>query len=206
MIIKNLIEDILPDIWPMVLIIAVIVSSLRIAYLLNGHKKFVFHKELLSLIFIIYILCLYHVVTFQDINYGSSNFIPFKEIFRYQIGSAKFIKNIIGNIMLFIPFGFFSSYILKNKKAGIIAVLTLITSCTIESVQYYIGRVFDIDDIILNLIGGVSGFLLYVGFDAIKSRLPKALQSDTFLNILIIIIIVIIIAYSFNLKIFSYFS
>jgi len=206
MIVKSLIEDIMPNVWPMVLIITVIVSSLRIAYLLNGNRKFCLHKEVLSLIFVVYILCLYHVVTFQDINYGVNNFVPFKEIFRYSIGSAKFFKNIIGNIALFIPFGFFSSYYLNNKKMITPAVVTLITSATIEVVQYYIGRVFDIDDIILNVLGGVLGFLLYVGFDAIRNRLPKFMKNDAFLNILIIIIIFLIIAYSFNLNIFGWYS
>jgi len=205
MIIKNLVEDIMPDIWPMVLIITVIISSLRIAYLLNNKKKFCLHKEVLSLIFVIYILCLYHVVTFQDINYGVNNFIPFREIFRYTIGSSKFIKNIIGNIALFIPFGFFSSYYLRHKKMITPVVLALVTSTTIEIVQYYIGRVFDIDDIILNVIGGILGFLLYVGFDAISNRLPKFMKSDAFLNLLIIIIITLLIAYSFNLNIFWWF-
>ena len=204
MIVKNIINDIMPDIWPMVLIITVIVSSLRIAYLMNGNKKFCLHKEMLSLVFIIYILCLYHVVTFQDINYGVNNFIPFKEIFRYSVGSEKFIKNILGNILLFIPFGFFGSYYLKNKKIGVTAILTLITSFTIEVVQYYIGRVFDIDDIILNVTGGVLGFLLFVGFDAISNRLPKMFRSDAFLNMLVIIIIVLVIIYGFNINIFGF--
>jgi len=206
MIIKNIIEDIMPDIWPMVLIITVIISSLRIAYLLKGNKKFCLHREIISLIFVIYILCLYHVVTFQDVNYGVSNFVPFKEIFRYSIGSTKFIKNIIGNIALFIPFGFFSSYYLKNKKMLTPVVLTLIASSTIEIVQYYIGRVFDIDDIILNLLGGIIGFLLYVGFDAISGRLPKFMKNDAFLNFVIIVVIILIIAYSFNLNIFGWYG
>lgn len=204
MIVKSIIEDIMPNVWPMVLIITVIVSSLRIAYLLNGNKKFCLHREIVSLIFIIYILCLYHVVTFQDVNYGANNFVPFKEIFRYSIGSAKFIKNIIGNIVLFIPFGFFSSYYLRNKKMVTSFILTLITSLTIEVVQYYIGRVFDIDDIILNIIGGISGFLLFVGFDAIKIRLPRFMKSDAFLNFLIMLIIFLIVAYSFNINVFSW--
>ena len=85
-------------------------------------------------------------------------------------------------------------------------ILTLITSSTIEIVQYYIGRVFDIDDIILNILGGIVGFLLYIGFDAIKNRLPKFFRSDAFLNFLIILIIVLIIVYSFNLNIFGIFS
>ena len=206
MIVKNLITEILPDVWPMVLIITVIVSSLRIAYLIKCNKKFSLYREFLNLIFIIYILCLYHVVTFQDVNYGTNNFVPFREIFRYSIGSAKFIKNIVGNILLFVPFGFFSSYYLKNKKMLTTLILTLITSSTIEIVQYYIGRVFDIDDIILNILGGIVGFLLYIGFDAIKNRLPKFFRSDAFLNFLIILIIVLIIVYSFNLNIFGIFS
>ena len=206
MFVKNIIEDIMPDVWPMVLIITVIVSSLRIAYLLKGSKKFCLYREIFSLIFIIYILCLYHIVTFQDVNYGVSNFVPFKEIFRYSIGSVKFFKNIVGNIVLFIPFGFFASYYLKNKKTITSVILTLITSTTIEVVQYYIGRVFDIDDIILNLIGGIIGFLLFIGFDAIRNRLPKFMRSDTFLNILIIIIILLIVVYSFNINIFGWFG
>lgn len=205
MIINNLINDIFKDIWPMILIITVITSSLRIAFLIKQNKKISLYKELLNLIFIIYILCLYHVVTFQDINYGTNNFMPFREIFRYSIGSHKFFKNIIGNIILFIPFGFFTSYYLKNKKILTPLILTIIASSTIEIVQYYIGRVFDIDDIILNTFGGILGFLLFIGFDAIRHRLPKIFKNDTFLNILIIIIILLIIIYSFNLNIFNLF-
>lgn len=204
MIVKNLINEIMPDIWPMALIIMVIIASLRIAYLIGNNKKFIIHKELFGFVFIMYILCLYHVVTFQDINYGTNNFIPFKEMFRYSVGSLKFIKNIIGNILLFVPFGFFSSYYLKAKKISTPFILTLITSLTIEIVQYYIGRVFDIDDIILNVFGGIIGFLLYIGLDAIKRRLPNFFHSDWFLNLVIILIIVLIIMYSFNLNVFSW--
>jgi len=167
---KNAFYDVFNDSWPMLIIILVIISSLRITYLITKHKRFGLHKEIIYLISIIYILCLFHVVTFQDNNYGVSNFIPFKEIFRYSIGSSKFIKNILGNIMLFVPYGFLASYLLNNKKFSVITILTLIVSLTIETVQYYIGRVFDIDDIILNLLGGIIGFLIFVGIDAIRSK------------------------------------
>ena len=104
--------------------------------------------------------------------------------------------------MLFIPFGFLSSYLLKNRKFSVVTILTLIASLTIEAVQYYIGRVFDIDDIILNLIGGIVGFLIYIGLDAIRSKV-KLFRNDTVLDILIIIILVIVIIYSFNINIFG---
>lgn len=200
--IKNVFMEVLPDVWPMLIIITVILSSLRIAYLICRHKKFQLHKEMIYLISIIYILCLFHVVTFQDVNYGTSNFVPFKEIFRYSIGSPKFIRNVIGNIMLFVPFGFLSSYLLKNRKFSVVTILTLIASLTIETVQYYIGRVFDIDDIILNIIGGIIGFLIYIGLDAIRNKV-KIFRNDTVLDILIIIILVLVILYSFNINIFG---
>lgn len=200
--IKKTIMEVLPGVWPMLIIILVIVCSVRITYLITKHKKFLLHREIIYLISIIYLLCLFHVVTFQDVNYGASNFIPFKEIFRYSIGSHKFMKNVLGNIMLFIPFGFLTSYLLKNRKFGIATILTVIASLTIETVQYYIGRVFDIDDIILNLLGGIIGFLIFIGLDAIRNKV-KLFKNDTVLDILIIIILVIVILYSFNINIFG---
>lgn len=200
--IRNIFNDVLPDIWPMLIIILVIICSLRIAYLIIKHKKFYLHKELISLIFIVYILCLFHVVTFQDNNYGVSNFVPFKEIFRYDIGSAKFMKNVLGNIALFIPYGFLASYYLNNKKFSVITILTIITTLTIETVQYYIGRVFDIDDIILNLVGSIIGFLIFIGLDAIRNKF-KIFRNDTILDMLIILVLAVVIIYSFNINIFG---
>ena len=183
----------------MILIITVIASSLRLGYLISGHKKIIIYKELLSLFFIIYILCLYHVVSFQDVNYGGINLTPFQEMFRYEITSEKFLRNILGNIILFIPYGMYVSYFLKTKKIFFPFILTMIASITIEYVQYYIGRVFDIDDIILNIVGGVIGYLLFIGMNAIKQKLPKFMRSDTFLNVVVIAIIAIIIIYGFKI-------
>ena len=180
MVIKNVFMEVLPDVWPMLIIILVIIVSLRLTYLITKHKKFQLHKEIIYLLAIIYLLCLFHVVTFQDSNYGTSNFTPFKEIFRYDI----------------------ASYLLNNKKFSVITILIVIASLTIETVQYYIGRVFDIDDIILNVIGGIVGFLIFIGLDAIRSKI-KIFRNDTVLDILIIIFLVLIIVYSFNINIFS---
>lgn len=200
--IKDVFMESLPNIWPMIVIILVIVISTRVAYLITRHKKFLLHKELIYLIAITYVLCLFYVVTFQDNNYGVSNYVPFKEIFRYSIGSKKFIKNILGNIMLFIPYGFLSSYLLRNKKISVTFILSLIVSSTIEVVQYYIGRVFDIDDIILNVLGGIIGGLLFIGIDAIRSKV-RILKNDTVIDILVILILLLVIMYSFNINIFG---
>lgn len=115
MVLRGIILEMLPSMWPMMVIIGVIVISLRLGYLLKQGKRIVIYKEVMSLIFIIYVLCLYYIVTYKNINYGGVNLVPFKEMFRYSFMSDKFIKNIIGNIVLFIPYGYFSSYFLNNK-------------------------------------------------------------------------------------------
>ena len=203
MVVREIIKDMLPTMWPLLTFVSVVAVSLRVAFL-KGSKRFVLHRELMALVFIIYILCLYFVVTAQDINYGGINLVPFKEMFRYEIGSYKFMKNIIGNILLFIPYGFFSSYYLNNKKISTNVVLCLIASLSIECIQNYIGRVFDIDDIILNVFGGFCGCLLFVALAAIRSKLPRFMKSDGFLNLLFILIIILFVIIGFNIDIFSY--
>jgi len=204
MVVKNVIEEMLPSIWPMLLFISVVAITLRCAYLFKGSRKFILHKEVLSLVFIIYILCLYYLLTYDNMNYGGVNLVPFKEMFRYTFGSEKFLKNIIGNILLFVPFGFFASHYLDNRKFSTIALVTLIVSGCAEGIQYYIGRVFDVDDIILNIVGGTCGYLLYVGLTAIKNKLPKFMKSDSFLNFIVILLIVLVVLFSMDINIFSY--
>lgn len=204
--IQNMFVEVIPDLLPVIIIITVIACTLRISYLIKYKKKFVLHKEIFNLIFILYIMCLFEVVTFQDVNFGTSNFIPFKEIFRYNIGSRLFVKNIIGNVLLFLPYGYFISFYLKNKKIIPSTILTLVVSTTIEIVQLNIGRTFDVDDIILNTIGGIIGSGIYIITDSIKERLPKIFKNDTIINILVIILIIAIIMFSFNLNILNQFS
>ena len=204
MVVKNIILEMLPSIWPMLLFVSVVAITLRVAYLIKGNRKFVLYKELFSLVFILYILCLYYILTYRDSG-GGINLIPFKEIFRYEIGSYKFIKNIVGNILLFLPFGFFTSYYLNTTKVSPPLVISLIVSLCAEGMQYYLGRVFDIDDLILNVIGGFCGYLLFVMLNAVRGKLPGFMKSDGFLNFLVIIIVILIVLYSMGINILSLF-
>ena len=189
------IKNILSNIWPMVIILTVILSSLRISYLIKTKEKFTLYGELFKLGFIIYIIGLFYVVTFQDVSWSTSNFIPFKEILRYEIFSDLFFRNVIGNMIMFIPYGFFISYFLKIDKKRIVFILSLITSLTIEITQLIIGRVFDVDDILLNLLGGFCGYLIYRILSKIKNKLPKFLNNDIIFNIITILIVGLISFY-----------
>jgi glycopeptide antibiotics resistance protein len=202
---KEQLLDVLERAWPMLLIFTVVISSIRIAYLKVNREKFIFYKEFFALLFMLYILILFYVVTYQDPisdSVGTYNLVPFKELLRYEIGSAKFYKNIVGNLLIFVPFGLFVSAYLKKKHFGIIFILSLISSLTIEFAQRLIvGRVFDVDDIILNVAGGTIGFLLYVITDAINDKVPRIFKRDWIINLLIIVIMIFIYLYIQNFNI-----
>ena len=155
----------------MIFICGFIIIVLRIAYLIKNRVKFVFYREIFMFTFIIYLMCLFYVVTFQDIDssqISGYNIIPFKEMFRYKIGSRLFFKNVIGNMLMFIPFGFFTAYILRKIDFKWVFFITLIVSITIEITQTYIGRVFDIDDVLLNVFGGSLGYYIFDFFYSLK--------------------------------------
>ena len=195
---RNSILEIFSSTWPMIVICTVIICSMRITYIIKNKSNFTFYKEMMMLAFIIYIMCIFYVVTFQDVNFSTSNFIPFKEMFRYEFGSRLFFKNVVGNTIMFIPYGFFIGYFLKLDKKRMAVVLAFIASLTIELTQLKIGRVFDIDDILLNMLGGFIGFYIYYILIKIKDHLPEFLKKPIFYNIIIVLIFVSFILYLTN--------
>ena len=197
---KGTLIEVLNLSWPTLVIVLSIVIILRVAYFMRSDKKMILHEELFSLVFFAYILVLFQLVSEQDVYFGGGfNLRPFQEIFRYEVGSYNFYRQVIGNILLFVPFGYFATCYCRIKGVGGIALITLLCSVIIETVQYFIGRCFDIDDIILNVVGGIFGFLIFIGLDAIKKRLPKFMQKDIVYNILSVILIIIVIVYCLNI-------
>jgi glycopeptide antibiotics resistance protein len=191
-------KEAINEIWPMIILVSIVLTLIRLMYLLYNKEKFVLYKELFNLIFIIYILILFYIVTFQDNNYGASNYIPFKEISRYDINSELFFKNIIGNILLFLPFGLFSTIYIHKRKIFPIIFISLIASLAIEISQLFIGRVFDIDDIILNVVGSILGYLLYLFVYSIKNKIPNVLKKRWIVNLIVVLIFIGIILYFTN--------
>ncbi len=200
--IKNAFISVLNNVWPTLVILEVVLILMRIFYIKNSGKKFILHEELLLLLFVAYILMLFDLVTSRDVYLSGTNLVPFKEILRYSIGSENFNRQVIGNIILFIPLGFFFTYYTKIKKIGSITIVSALISFTIETVQKYIGRSFDIDDIILNAVGGIIGFLIYVGLDAIKKKLPDVFKRNWFYAFLTLVLIVLLVLYALGIIVF----
>ena len=199
MFLETLNETIL-KIWPELTIFIVVLIAVRIVALKNSRKKFSFHEEFLNLLFIIYILLLFELLTGTENNSGTGiNIVPFSEIFRYEIGSKMFIYNVLGNILLFVPYGYFVTRYTESKSFFQIFLVCLITSFTVEFLQVKLGRSFDVDDILLNVIGGILGYFLYSFLNSIRKSLPSFLQKDFIYDILCAIILVVIVLYIFNL-------
>ena len=76
--------------------------------------------------------------------------------------------NLLGNVVMFMPFGFFPP--LLWKVSGKTAVASgFFTSLAVEVSQLFLPRWTDIDDIILNTLGAALGFVL---FRLLRRRFP----------------------------------
>lgn len=139
-------------------------------------KKEFNHKAVMKLLFIIYMCVLVYVVFFAEAmgripqDGYVYNLTPLKEIKRFMkyiwdndaLGRAARL-NIFGNIIAFIPFGIYLPYTSESKLGFISTFLyTFSLSLTIELVQLItkVGSC-DVDDIILNALGGVIGYILW---------------------------------------------
>lgn len=199
MVVKSIIEDMWDSMWPMITFISIVAVTIRGAYLFRGSKKLVLHKELLSWIFIIYVLCLYYILMRKS-NVGI-NLIPIVGLFDDITANYGFI---IHNILIFVPLGFFASYYLSNRKAGTMLMVSLLVAGLTEGLQYYMGRGFNIDIVVFNVLGGFIGYLLYVGLMAIKGKLPKFMKSDAFINIVVILLIILVVLFSLDINVLNY--
>lgn len=121
-------------------------------------------------IFIVYLSYLTYL-TFISPLYGrefmhrSVNLIPLKTIIQFltlSYNKSVILTNIAGNIIAFIPMGFLLPLVSRNLKRFIkVLLVVLLATGTIEIMQYVIGvGISDIDDVILNLLGGMLGYLL----------------------------------------------
>lgn len=95
-----------------------------------------------------------------------ANFKPFYTIKMYTSGRVSRemeMANIWGNILGFVPVGILlplSFPFFRNFFVTLFSIFLL--SLAFETCQLYLGLgVFDVDDLMLNTIGGVAGYMMY---------------------------------------------
>lgn len=96
----------------------------------------------------------------------TANFTLFKTIKMYIRYSHKLnsFENLIGNIVVFIPFGLLFPYVMKRGRNFLVMLFNAFLFVTgIEIFQLFSAfGAFDVDDILLNCVGAVIGYLLYL--------------------------------------------
>ncbi|MGE8082011.1 VanZ family protein [Peribacillus loiseleuriae] len=150
--------------------ITVIWLIFKVVNIIFVKRKFDLKREIVNLLYFISVMGIIGLTFFPlEIATGPeydspNNFVPFASIndllnhFYFMVP----LKNILGNIILFIPLGFI--LVLKFKKINTlfsVVLVGILSSTLIEFIQLLLpNRAFDIDDIILNGLGSMIGFLI----------------------------------------------
>ncbi len=150
--------------------------------LLQSGKETTKEHEIMSVLFIMFSAALISqtvipeffingdgVLTFNR-GYDRINLVPFKEIYRsFGVKGTFFIINFIGNLAVFAPIAFFIALLYNESGFFKCVLITAACSVFVEICQIPQDRASDIDDVILNTLGGVLGYLIYM---IIKKLLP----------------------------------
>lgn len=140
---------------------------------MNTKIKNRLHK-LGKLLFLAYLIFLLYFLIFSE-WYGRSgemsdyhyNLVLFQEIQRFwnhrkQLGWIAY-ANLVGNVVIFIPYGFFMPMASRYRSFCQTLFYSFGFSLLVECFQLItkVGS-FDVDDLLLNTIGGILGYLIFV--------------------------------------------
>lgn len=103
------------------------------------------------------------------------NLVPFVNLTDYAV-KREMILNIVGNFTMFIPTGIMTPLIYKKLNSFKKTVLTgFLISFVIEIIQLpFAVRASDVDDLILNTLGCLAGYGIFVLAGTIKRKVKKA--------------------------------
>lgn len=110
-----------------------------------------------------------------DHPYVPMNFNAFDDVFNSR---GDFIRQVVLNVIMMIPFGFLLP--ITNKKINFkkIILYTFLFSLCIELLQPLINgvRSADVTDLITNTLGGIIGYIFYMIFKPVITKVFKELK------------------------------
>lgn len=178
--------------------IGFIIGLIRLAFRHKHHKIKDKKHEILIILFIAYLAGLASQTIIPRFDFGVAsntgfyfyvhigsirhiNLIPFRTIaqqFAGEIGvnandiASVAALNLAANLLLFSPLGFFLPAIwdkFTSIKRTILTGLSIVV--LIETIQFFIGRSTDIDDVLLNTMGIAVGYGIYKGVKFLIHRI-----------------------------------
>ena len=135
------------------------------------------------ILFVLYIVFIVWFLVFSE-WYGRSGILQdyrynmelFKEIrrfwvYREQLGWYAVFANLFGNILIFVPFGFFLPMASRYRSLFSAVCYSFALSACVECFQL-LSRVgsLDVDDLLLNTLGGALGYILFMICAAVRRK------------------------------------
>lgn len=162
------------------LMVPFIAIALLTVLIVNIKKKTGAIQTLFWIAFLLYISMVIELVFFpipfdpnefaegRKFSHPIMSLIPFVNILHAPLSIV--VRNLIGNLLLFVPLGFSLPIILKGQKVKQKSALILIISAIAVELIQFIGsflifkmnwKIVDIDDVIMNILGGLVGLASY---------------------------------------------
>jgi glycopeptide antibiotics resistance protein len=137
------------------------------------------------------------MLNFGGTQVGDPNYVPFRTILPYLLGENGFLigaLNIGGNIAFLIPIGFLLPFVFARIDWKRSLVVALLSGMSIELTQVFLHiGIFDIDDVILNGLGVMVGYWLFLLFQKIMSSEYRRLAILCISGLSLVIIISVIV-------------
>lgn len=110
-------------------------------------------------------------------SYVPMNLVPFIDV---SYGRGDFIRQIVLNVIMTIPFGFLLPLIKSKTSLIKIMLYTFLLSLGIEILQPLVSdfRSSDITDLITNVFGGVLGYILYFLFRPLIAKILCYIKNE----------------------------
>ena len=137
-----------------------------------------------TLLFLLYVAGMVYFLFFSE-RYGRTNadsamrynLVPLLEIRRFWrnrsvLGTQAVLQNIVGNVLIFLPFGAILPVLFRRmRNVFLTAGAGALVSLWIETLQL-VTRVgsFDVDDILLNTLGALVGYVIFALCNRIRRR------------------------------------
>lgn len=187
---------------PVTLLVGIVYAALRLVYLKRKKRQIVWRPEIMRVLFVCYLCGLCSLVilpanfwlSFFDglflgwwddmgpfFSLGEINLVPtVVKCLSGELILGSWIKEmLIGNLAMFLPFGFFLPFVVENLTKKRALAIAVIVPIVVESLQLTIGRSFDVDDLICNFLGIGIGLLIAFGIKGAGKHEPKARHSGS---------------------------
>ncbi len=182
---------------PITIIVGIVYIIFRLVFIKQKKYHTAWLSELMRLLFVCYFTGLCSLVilpanfwlSFFDgvffgwwesmgtfFRFGEINLIPtVVKCLSGEITLGSWVKEmLVGNIVMFMPFGFFLPFMTGNLNRKNAFVIAAAVPLVIELLQFILGRSFDIDDLICNFLGIIIGFFIAYGIKKVGRSFAKS--------------------------------